>query len=119
LRAFVATFQGRIASATAFARQAFEQLPQDEVFLRSLAGWILSAAYMIDGKMVAGSEILDETVRMSMETGNLMVAVGALTQLARLHEARRVFERAIDLAADKKGRPLPIAGRAMMGLADL
>jgi LuxR family maltose regulon positive regulatory protein len=58
--------------------------------------------------------------------GNVMIAVGAQSQMAklrmrqgRLHEAKAIYERALELAADEGGRTLPIAARAMMGLGEL
>jgi LuxR family maltose regulon positive regulatory protein len=70
--------------------------------------------------------VLEETIRVSQESGNVMVAAGALTQAARLHvrrgqlyEAKTVLDRAIELATDERGRALPVAGRAMITLGDL
>ena len=63
---------------------------------------------------------------MSQDAGNVMMAVTALSHLAklhirqgRLHEAKATYERALELATDRQGRPLPIAGEALMGLGDL
>jgi LuxR family maltose regulon positive regulatory protein len=126
MRAFMAVVEGRVASAVELCRQALERLPEDDVFLQSLVSWLLSASYLSAGDLDAGSQMLEETIQVSQESGNVMVAAGALTQAARLHvrkgqlvEAKAVLEQAIELATDERGRALPVAGRAMITLGDL
>jgi LuxR family maltose regulon positive regulatory protein len=126
MRAFMAVVQGQIAGAVELCLQALEQVPEDDEFLRSLLSWLLSASYLAAGDLDAGSQVLEETIRVSQESGNVMVAAGALTQAARLHvrrgqlyEAKTVLDRAIELATDERGRALPVAGRAMITLGDL
>jgi LuxR family maltose regulon positive regulatory protein len=55
-----------------------------------------------------------------------MAAVIALSHLARLHmrrgqlhQAGALYEQALQVATDRQGRPLPIAGEALMGLGGL
>jgi LuxR family maltose regulon positive regulatory protein len=126
MRAFMAVVQGRTDSAVELCRQALAQLPEESTFLRSLVSWLLSASYLAAGDLDGGSQMLKETIRVSQETGNVMVAAGALTQEARLcvrrgqlHEAKAILDRAIELATDERGRALPVAGRAMITLGDV
>ena len=58
--------------------------------------------------------------------GNLLVTITALGQLAevRLRQgqlplARELYEQALQYASDEAGRPLPIAGEALIGLGNL
>jgi LuxR family maltose regulon positive regulatory protein len=126
LRAVLAFYRGQMPRAAELSRQALEQLPEDDLFLRGMAAWMWSASQLAYGDLRAGSEALDEAVRVSQEMGNVMIAVGAQSQMAklrmrqgRLHEAKAIYERALELAADEGGRTLPIAARAMMGLGEL
>jgi len=126
LRAVLAFYRGQMPRAAELSRQALEQLPEDDLFLRGMAAWMWSASQLAYGDLRAGSQALDEAVRMSQEMGNVMIAVGAQSQMAklrmrqgRLHEAKAIYERALELATDKQGRTLPIAARAMMGLGEL
>ena len=126
MRAWIAIFQGQLPSAVELARQALEQLPEDDVFWRSIAAWTLSLSSLADGDLRAGSQALDEVARMSQDAGNVMMAVTALSHLAKLHirqgqlhQAKAIYERALRSATDKQGRDLPIAGEAMMGFGDL
>lgn len=126
IRALIAFYQGQVSRALELSQQALAQLPDDKSFLRGMAVWIGSIARMAGGDLAASSIALDEVVKTGQESGNLMIAVVALSHLAglsrrrgRLHEARSIYERALALARDKRGRPLPIAGEALMGLAEL
>jgi len=103
-----------------------EQLPEDDLFLRSTAAWNLSISCMLSGDFVAAAQALDEAARMGQETGNVMVAVMALCHLAevhvaqgQLHRATEIYQRALELTADRQGQPLPIAGMALIGLGEL
>jgi LuxR family maltose regulon positive regulatory protein len=126
LRALLAVYRGQASRAAELARQALKQLPEGDLFLRSLAAWILSLSQLADSDLVAGSQVLDDLARVSQETGNIMIAAAALSHLARLrmqqgqlHEAKATYEQVLAFAADAQGRPLPIAGEALMGLGAL
>ena len=126
--AFLAIFQGDLARAQTLSRQVLAELDGDELFWRSQAAWILSSAYHdvlehpAEGKLTT----LEEAVQIGQETGNLMVTVSAMCEQAhslrrhgKLHEARTFYEQALALAVDKRGRPYPIGGEALMGLGQL
>jgi len=126
LRAFIATFRGHLPQAAELSRQALEQLPEDDLFLRSVAAWNMSLAHTVSGEMAASIQAVDQVVRLSQESGNLVIAVAALCQSAeiyiiygQLRQARTYYQRALELAVDKQGRPLPIAGMAMIGLGEI
>jgi LuxR family maltose regulon positive regulatory protein len=126
LRAFVAAVQGRMGQAQALCRQALAQLPEDDLFLRGIATWNLGIAQMMSGEPAAASRALQEAVALSRRAGNVMIAVMALCSLAELQaaqtqlgEARVLYQQALDLATVERGRRLPIAGLALIGLGDL
>jgi LuxR family maltose regulon positive regulatory protein len=126
LRAYVATLRGQTDRAVELGRQALERLPEDDLFLRSIVAMNLGFSHLVDGDITAGARTLHEVARASQETGNVMIAVLALSQVAQcrmtrgeLVQAREIFERALELATDEHGGPLPIAGEALTGLGRL
>ena len=126
MRAFLATWQGRVSRASDLTREALEQLPEDESFLRSIAAWNLGMSYMLSGDFEAGTQIFDQSIRMAQQTGNVMIAVSALCHLADLNmsqanltEAKALFQQALQLATDEHGQPRSIAGMALIGLGEL
>jgi LuxR family maltose regulon positive regulatory protein len=77
------------------------------------------------GDFGTGSQALEEVVQASVQKRHWVVAAGALCALAeihlrlgQLHQAREHYERALTVARDARGR-LPVAARALMGLAEL
>jgi LuxR family maltose regulon positive regulatory protein len=126
LHAFVAACQGRIPRAVELSRQALAQLPEDEHLLRGIATWNLGVSYLLSGHIEAASRSLEQAAQASQRAGNLMVAVMALCTLAELRaaltelpRARDLYARALDLATVEGGKPLPIAGLALIGLGEL
>jgi len=126
LRAFIAILRGQVPSAVELARQALEQLPEHDLFLRNVATWILSFSHVAAGDFEAGSQALDEVVRTGQQIGNVLIAARAQTYLAGVHvrlaqldKARECYERALEIATDAQGRRRPVAGMALMGLGDL
>jgi LuxR family maltose regulon positive regulatory protein len=126
LRGFIAAFQGRASYASELSRQALEQLPEGDSFFRGIAAWNLSISHMLSGDVAATGQAFDEAARVGQETGNVMVAVMALCHLAearraqgQLHEATEIYQQAAALAVDEQGRPLPVAGMALIGLGEL
>jgi LuxR family maltose regulon positive regulatory protein len=103
-----------------------ERLPEDDLFLRDLATWILAVPRPVDGDLAASTQTLDQVARASHRAGNVMFAVMALCNAAdlrikqgRLDQAQDIYQRALEWATDERGRPLPIAGKALIGLGEL
>ena len=126
LRSLLAAYQVRLDDALQLARQALVELPEENALMRSFVLWILSAygALYRDASDVVIS--LDQLARIGLDSGNVLVAVSALTQLAEverrcgnLHKAWTLYQRALDLAIDAQGQRLPLAGQPLMGLGDL
>ena len=126
IRALLAAHQGDVRHSTELSDRALELLPEESLFLRSVVAGSLGLAYLWSGDIVAATRTFDKLARIGQETGNFMLTVMALRRLARLrrmqgqlHEARAFYEQALELAVDRQGRPLPIAGLAMTGLGEL
>jgi LuxR family maltose regulon positive regulatory protein len=126
LRAFVAMFQGHLPRAAALSQQALESLPEEDLFLRSVATWCLGMALVLDGDLAAGCEALEQAAQTSRQAGNVMIAVMALCNLGdlqmaqgRLQQAWQTYQRALKAAADARGRSLPIGGMARIGLGEI
>ncbi len=126
LRACIAGFQGQISVTAELALHALEQLPEDNLFMRINAAWLLSNTIVATGDFDAAKLAFNELARTSLQAGDVMIAVGALChlaevhlRLAELHKARPAYDKAIAIATDVQGQRLPIAGEALVGLGDL
>jgi LuxR family maltose regulon positive regulatory protein len=126
LQAFLEIFGGDVSRAADLARRATEELPPEDKLLHSLASFILASSYLAQGKSEQGIQILEDTAKESQRAGNVMTAVLVLCELGdesqkhgRLHQAKRLYQQALDLATGKLGKQLPVAGKALIGLGDL
>ena len=126
LRAYTALFQADTARTTELCREALETLPESDLFLRGIVGWLLSLTALYDGDLEDAEQALQDLARKGQEVGNPLTAVTALCYQARmqvrqgrLHRAEEILERALQLGTDPQGRRLPIASEALIGLGDL
>lgn len=126
VRAVLATLQGDISKSIELSHRAWELLAEGNVFFKGLVARNLGSAYALTGDIAAAIRTYDEAVRIGQEAGDLTGIVASLHQLAglylfrgQLHEARGLYQRALDFAVDSTGRPLPIAGRVLLGLGEL
>ena len=126
LQAFLAIYNGEVSQAASLAQQAIEQLPDEDGLLRSLANFILASTYLAKGEPERGFHILEETAQASQKSGNVMIATLVLCELGdesqkhgHLHQAKRLYEQALELATNEQGQLLPVAGKALIGLGDL
>jgi len=122
-RAMLAAYQGDTRQSIELAQQALELLPEGSLFLRSMAAGIRSLGLFYSGDVVAAKQALEEAARISEKAGNLMNAVLAICHLAdlctiqgQLGEAKAFYDKALELAVDRRGQPQPIAGIALIGL---
>jgi LuxR family maltose regulon positive regulatory protein len=126
LKAFLEIYSGNVHDAINLSLLALDQLPEEDQLLRSLAYFILASCHLALGETAEGIKILEDTARTSQRAGNVMVAVLILCKLGdetqkhgHLHQSRRLYEQALDLARDEQGNQLPVAGKALIGLGDL
>jgi LuxR family maltose regulon positive regulatory protein len=127
LRALLALWQGDIAASVALGEQVLGALPKVDPFWRGIVAGNLGIAYLVDGvELDRASRMLSEAVRAGERAGNLMGQVIALCNLAEVHiiqgqlgTAKNLYDRALALAVDDRGKHLPIAGMAVVGAATL
>jgi len=125
-RALMTMLQGKIAESETQSDHALESLPTSSHFLRALVVENLGFIGVLRGDFAGAAEAFREAVHLGRESGNLLVAVGALCNLAglhitegRLHQAESVYQDGLQMAHDRHGKRLPIAGKALFGLGDL
>lgn len=126
LCAYLRLFQADFQLAARLSQQALETLPESDYFLRSISTWILSMVRLASGDLQDGKQALDKVIRTSLEAGNPLIAVAALSHRARfqmrqgrLQLAHETLMQALQLATDPQGRRLPVASEALIGLGDL
>ncbi len=125
-RALIAALQGEVGRSVELSQRAMALLPPGSLLLRGMVANNLGITYLFTGDVEAAVEALDEAARIGRQTGNVMITVGALCNLAglcalqgRLRRAEALYQRALELATDEQGHWLPIAGKALWGLGEL
>jgi LuxR family maltose regulon positive regulatory protein len=123
VRALIAAYQVDAHRSVELSQRALDLLPEDNLFSRSNIAGYLGLAHLCSGDIEAAEQALGESIRMAKEAGNLTAAVLARCHLAevrivqgRLFDAQSFYRHALELSADGNGRPLPVAGLALMGL---
>ncbi len=101
-------------------------LPPDNLFFRNVATWIFSITHLAEGDLKAGVQALEDAVRMGRRAGNIMSTVMAKCIIGEvqvmqgnLADAEATYREALAWGSNSRGRPLPIAGMAMVGLGDI
>lgn len=119
------SLRGELPRAAALARQALAQLPQGDSFWHQVTAWTLSRVRLAGGDQAGGLQALDEVAHAAQAGGNVLVAVGALCQVAEqqarrgdLYAAQAIYTQALELARDPFGAPLLMATRPLLGLAE-
>ena len=127
LRALLALWQGDMTQSLTLGQQALASLPEQNLFWRGIVTGNLGIAYMANGRdLDLAGRMLEEAASLGERAGSVMGAVIALCNLAELRIARgqlwaakRLYDRALDLAVDHRGHHLPIGGMAVIGTAGL
>ncbi|MBN1148673.1 MAG: tetratricopeptide repeat protein [Anaerolineales bacterium] len=126
LHAYLALFRGDMSLAMQLSRQAFEHLDESDSYLRNAAWLIHSLSLLSEGDLKAGMQAIQQTLEMSLESGNTLVSVLTLCSLAdnykklgQLRKAREIYQQALEMAAVPGGGWLPVGGRALVGLSDI
>jgi LuxR family maltose regulon positive regulatory protein len=93
---------------------------------KSLAADNLGMCYVLSGDMPSAVQAFEEAVMLARRSGNIMMAAGALSNLAGLQylqghmrEAWANYQKILELSTDTGGRRLPVAGKALTGLGEL
>jgi LuxR family maltose regulon positive regulatory protein len=126
IRSLLASIDGRPHESLQFSSSALGLVPEDDLFTRSLLMDNLGMVHLMLGDFKAAVEHFALAVELSRQTGNLMIAVGGLCNMAgiwmlqgQLKRAWQANQQALDLATDARGRRLPVAGKALLGLGEI
>jgi len=122
IRSHVAAAQENSGCAVRFARQALEQLPADNLTMRSLATTVLAAGVLRQGHTARATELLQSAAELGRDGGDINARMIALCDLAglqlgrlRLHQAAQICTEMLAYAARHKaemGEDPPLAGYA-------
>ena len=126
IRAYVAIRQGDVVRTIELGLQAIEQLPEEAMFLRAVVALDLGVAYSIKGESAAAEQALNEAVRFSKDANLTYLNVAAMSTLGHfqdtqglLHKAIETQWKALEQAHEPGGQPIPIAGMAFVGIAEV
>lgn len=109
IRSLAACFRGEVGRAVSFSRQALDDLPADDLYLRSMMtiniALNLTGSYGSNIDVAAAGRVLAEAARASQasddpHTALLTLALLAETQIARgqLHRAAETLQQSLQLA---------------------
>jgi LuxR family maltose regulon positive regulatory protein len=126
-RAFLAAIQGDIEESLRQSHLAMELLPEEEQFFRSAISRVLAnVTYASSGDIPSSIQVFEENIRRCRAAGNITIAGALMSELGelrtiqgRLHEAKAVYEQALEQTVDSAGTPMPVAGLSMIGLGNL
>lgn len=124
--AFLALMQGDINRSIDLAQLALTRLDEGVRYFREIAAWVEQLAQI---NWMAYSE-RDRTLRNLVEdlqdTGNVMFQAFSICAMAEmqmwqgnLRNARVLYGQVLEMATDSRGKRLPIAGQALLGLGEL
>jgi LuxR family maltose regulon positive regulatory protein len=126
LRSTLARMQEDADQTIVLAHQALEQLPPDDLTLRSAVVLNLGHGYRQQGKLPAASQAFIEAKNLGQAAGNLYITLLALSHLGslqavqgRLAEAAAYYRAALQLAADHGAAQLPATSLAYIGLGKI
>ena len=126
LRGFQATMKGDARAGLEYSREGMVLLSEDDIFLHSMVSDNLGMVYLMFGDFEAALESFKQAAEISHQVGNILIEVGALCNMAgiwmlqgQLNRAWSVNQQALELATDTRGRRLPVAGKALLGLGEI
>jgi LuxR family maltose regulon positive regulatory protein len=123
-RAYLTFIRGEHAKTINYARQALEQLPPEATVIRTQTALYLGVAYRFQGELQAALDVFTETVALSQKMGVSVTAVLSFlnlaelyTEQAHLHQARNIYEQALQFTKRHTGRPdMPFTGYVYVGI---
>ena len=125
LRAFQGIYSENLSRAIEMAESAKVYRP-DEKFILSSLNFALGWAYRLSGEISSANRTFRESSALSLESGNIYMAVSTLCRVAyghvlmgRLHMGKQVFSESLALARSEEGRQFPVAGYAHVYLSGI
>jgi LuxR family maltose regulon positive regulatory protein len=126
VRAYLAGARADVPGIVRHARRALDLLPEGDALWRGAAGALLGLARWTSGDLEAAYQAFAEGVTSLRRTGDItlemtgsFVLANIRTAQGRLREAARLYEQALDLAADQSGSVPPAAADLYVGLSEL
>ena len=126
VRAYASNLRGDAAQAIEMARLTKEYLPEEGLAAQGMAAYAQADAYAAVDDLDSANQALLDMLRVGEQTGQLMVIVTALCDLAairkvqgRLHEAEGLYDRAHQWLVEKNGLDSRMRCAYEFGLADL
>jgi len=126
IRAELARQGGEIAAAIALARQALEDLPQDDRLARGATTGLLGQAHLLNGDTIAASQAFAETVVLGQAPDTItlaLIAGGRLVQAqalqGRLRQAAATYQQTLDLASTHGVPATPAVGVAQVYMGEV
>ncbi len=124
IRTYCMRLRGNMPAAIANAKTALENLPEDDLIMRSWASWNLGEAYRFSGDVNNWSKALTEARMISQASGILTVALLANDNYAelqmmqgQLRQAFKTWQEMLGLCQERSnGRPIPLLSTIYAGL---
>ena len=108
MRANIAARRGDVSRTIDLSHQALENLPAEDLTLRSVVAYILGNACYLNLDFTGAGEAFQDAARIGQEAGNIHIAVAAICSLARMrtiqgrpHQAFDLYKQAERLAAEQ------------------
>jgi LuxR family maltose regulon positive regulatory protein len=134
IRAYQAVFRSDLPRAIELARQAFEHLPKDNIFARTIVAWLLGLTQYFDEGVAAATRAFTETLELSQAAGSIFITLLSTFSFGYLHlmqgqlrQAKEVFGQGLQLAgadgrrseAGEGERPTLGTGLVYQGLGEV
>ena len=97
MRSHIASRSGDVPLTIRLAQQALEDLPAEDLTVRSVVAYTLGNAHLLDRNAAGAAEAFSDAVRMGKAAGNIYIAVAAISSLSNLHFAQGRLHAASDL----------------------
>ena len=126
IRARVASVRGDVPRAFGLIRQAYEQSPEDDLFIRCLVAYVLGSTHLTSGDLTGANYAFADAARLGQAADNIHVAGVAMVGLAkvrklegRLREAGDLYREATQLLTERGRQQSQAMGNVKLGIGDL
>jgi len=126
LRALLMTFRGELQPSIELCHRALKLLPAEDVVFRGFAVRNMGAIYRLNGDVGATMKAFEEALHLGQKMRDPIGTIAAMNYLAethmvrgQLHVSKALYEEALEMAVNGKGRRLLVAVKVLVGLADL